>query len=350
MTEGSDNKNIYKNILSLDGGGIRGIITARILQEIEDLTGKRIHELFDLIVGTSAGGILATGLAGQHPEKNLPYKAEKMVGFYRNKGPDIFYRRKFFLVDPWWWRPKYRPKPLESVLEELLGDAELINTKPDIIATSYDIEARKPYLFKTSKARKEPKNHDHLLRDVARATSAAPSYFKPLLLNGNNRRALIDGGVFANNPSMIALSEALSSRAKMESSCAKMKDILLCAVGTGTNNRELPYKKAKDWGLLEWAQDGRMISVMMDSMSDSADHHARRLLPDSGSGDKQRYFRFDIELTDASDDLDDASPENIKDLLAKANQIITNQGAELKQLVKALTGPGTGGQGTSTGS
>ena len=357
MTEESDKKNIYKTILSLDGGGIRGIITAKILQEIEKKTGKRIHELFDLIVGTSAGGILAAGLAGQPPKNHAeeevpPYTAKEMVGFYRAEGPKIFDRTPF---NSWYWSPKYPSKPLEKVLEELLGDAELKGTKPDIIATSYDIEAREPYLFKTSKARsKECRNH--LLRHVARATSAAPSYFKPLLLDNKQwdkekkRRVLVDGGVFENNPSMIAFSEALSSGAKME-------EILLCAVGTGTNNRPLPYKKAKGWGLLEWGQDGRMISVMMDGMSDSADYHALRLLPGSESDDKQkseqRFFRFNIELEHASDDLDDASNTNIKNLLKKAEEILKNQETELKQLAKALKDrqprdQGTGGQGTST--
>ena len=331
MTEESDKKT-YKIILSLDGGGIRGIITARILQEIEKKTGKRIHELFDLIVGTSAGGILATGLTGQHPEKSLAYTAEEMVRFYRTEGPKIFKQAPF---SSWCWSPKYQSKPLEEILEELLGDAELKDTKLDIIATSYDIEMRVPYLFKTSKARSD-QDRNHFLRHVARATSAAPSYFEPLLLDKKQwggekeqQRVLIDGGVFANNPSMIALSEALSSRANME-------DILLCAVGTGTNNRKFPYRKAKGWGLLEWAIEGRMISVMMDGMSDSADYHARRLLPDSKSGAEQRYFRFDIPLTGASDDLDDASEKNIENLLKKAKEIIANQGAELKQLANEL--------------
>ena len=353
MTEGS-NKKTYTKILSLDGGGIRGIITARILQEIENRTKKRIHELFDLIAGTSTGGILAAGLAGTPPRKNLPYTAKEMVDFYRTKGRRIFHPKNSSHVPPSgsgeeWSGATYSSKPLEEVLKKLLGDAKLKDTKLDIIATSYDIEARKPYLFKTSLARgKKQDHHNHLLRDVARATSAAPTYFTPLLLDDEQweeRRALIDGAVFALNPSIIALTEALSSGAKME-------EILLCAVGTGMNNDEILYDDAKKWELWDWAKS--LVDIVMDGTSDSAHHLARQLLPSSKSDDKQkpeqRYFRFDIELEHASDNLDDANKTNIENLLREADRIIAKQGTELGRLVKALTGPGTGGPGTGTGS
>ena len=138
--------------------------------------------------------------------------------------------------------------------------------------TSYDFEKREPYLFKTSKARAGEQGRNHLLRHVARATSAAPTYYEAFLLDGTqwegegyNRRVIVDGGVFANNPAMISLSEALSSGCGMD-------EILLCAIGTGMNDRAIPYEEAKDWGPLGWVRP--TISVMLDGMSDSADYHA----------------------------------------------------------------------------
>ena len=328
----------YKTILSLDGGGIRGVITASILHELERRTGQPIHELFDLIVGTSTGGILAAGLA--RPQKGQaggPCSAEELGKVYSERGREIFSRSLWKgatslggLSDE-----KYDAAHLEGILDEILGDAELKDTVPDIIVTSYDIENREPYLFKTSKARAAEEGRNHLLRHVARATSAAPTYFEAFLLDGtqwkgekDNRRALVDGGVFANNPSMIGLSEALASG-------ADMNEILLCAVGTGMNDREIPYEDAKDWGPLGWAKP--VISVMMDGMSDSADYHARRLLPDSADdpGD-QRYFRFDIELEDALDDLDAAHRANIIALSHEADKIKTEQEDELDRLAELL--------------
>ena len=328
----------YKSILSLDGGGIRGLIPARILEELESRTEKPIHELFDLIVGTSTGGILATGLA--RPETGQaegPCSARELVRLYSERGREIFSRSLWKGVTSLGGLSdeKYDATPLEGILYEMLGGTELKDTVPDIIVTSYDIETREPYLFKTSKARAGEQGRNHLLRHVARATSAAPTFFEAFLLDEtqwkgekDNRRALVDGGVFANNPCMIGLSEALSSG-------TDMNEILLCAVGTGMNDRKIPYEDAKDWGPLGWAKP--VISVMMDGMSDSADYHARRLLPESnGDSREQRYFRFDVRLKDALDDLDAAHRANIVALLHEAEKIIESQADELDRLANIL--------------
>ena len=327
----------YKTILSLDGGGIRGLIPARILQELESRTERPIHELFDLLVGTSTGGILATGLAQPRKGKTeSPCTAQDLVEIYSKRGSEIFSRSLWKGVTSLggYSDEKYDAAPLEGILHELLGDAELKDTVPDIIVTSYDIERRKPYLFKTSKARAGEPARNHLLRHVARATSAAPTYFEPLLLdngqwNGehDNRRALVDGGVFANNPSMIAISEAVSSG-------TELSEIILCAIGTGMNDRKIPYEEANDWGPLGWAKP--VISVMMDGMSDSAHYHARQLLPDSADSGEQRYFRFDIPLEIALDDIDAAHRANVVALSHEADKILKRQGDELDQLTEIL--------------
>ena len=329
-------KNAYKTILSLDGGGIRGLITARILQEIEERTDRRIHELFDLIVGTSTGGILAVALAGQSENKTgkAPVAAEDLVELYSERGREIFDSKIWSMRGH--FDERYDAENLVNILRDILGDAELRYTKPDIIVTSYDIERRTPYLFKTSKARcqnAEEFNRNHYLHQIARATTAAPTYFEAFLLDENHwegkdkSRALIDGGVFANNPSMIGLSEALSSESSKD-------EILLCAIGTGMHYRPIPYSEAKDWGLLGWIKP--LFSVMMDGMSDSADYHVRKLLPGKEYGNKQRYFRFDISLTTASDDLDAVSKANILALNWEAEKIIKEQSEELELLSKKL--------------
>ena len=318
----------YKTILSLDGGGIRGLISARILHEIEERTGKGIHELFDLIVGTSTGGILAIGLT--HP--GGPHTAKEMLELYRERGQEIFSRSL-------WKRAtsvqglsdeRYDAEPLEEILEEMLHDAELKATRTDIVITSYNIEKRKPYFFKTTKARKYSERN-HLLRHVGRATSAAPTYFEPLLLDRKQwnqeyqRRVLIDGGVFANNPSMIALSEALASG-------TDRNEILLCSVGTGTNNRKIHYKEAKDWGMIGWVEP--VLAIMMDGMSDSAHYLGKKVLPPVAG--QQRYFRYDGPLIKGSDDLDDTTRDNIDKLIALSDEIISTETQTLDNMVSQL--------------
>ena len=322
----------YKRILSIDGGGIRGLIPALILLEIEKRTDKPIHELFDLIVGTSTGGILAIGLT----MSGGPLSAKQLVSLYRDKGRKIFDRSLWKFVSSFGGisEERYSEDPLEKILQKLMGNTELKDTLCDIIITSYDIERREPYLFKSSKAENAGRNH--LLRDVARATSAAPTYFEPLLLDDKRwpqekkRRVLIDGGVFANNPTMIALSEALASGAKRE-------EILLCSLGTGRHNRPIPYEEAKDWGMMGWMRP--VLSVMMDGMSDSAHYHAEQVLSGrqqvSGTA-QQRYFRFDTPLTDALDDLDNTTRTNINGLERMANEIMQNKNAELASLIQQL--------------
>ena len=328
----------YRRILSLDGGGVRGLIPARVLAEIEARAGRAIHLLFDLIVGTSTGGILACGLAAPPAQRRpRPFPASEMAALYRDRGREIFARSFWDGVASLGGaaEERYDAAPLEGILAEMLGEAELKDTAVDIVVTAYDIEARRPYLFKTSRAREGAAGRNHLLRDAARATSAAPTYFEPLLLDRarwageeSRRRALVDGGVFANNPSTIALSEALASGARLD-------EILVCAIGTGTTDRPIPYEDARDWGAVRWVRPA--IAVMMDGMSDAADYHMRALLPGAEPEPAaQRYFRFDVPLTRALDDLDAAHRANIAALDAEADRIVAEQGEEIDRLVALL--------------
>ena len=168
------------NVLSIDGGGIRGVIPAVLLKHIEEKVGKRVADIFDLIVGTSTGGILAAGLTVPKRDGTPKFSAEDMLALYADRGREIFDRS--------FWRgitsaggaldEQYDHKPLEKILKEYLGDSTLKDCIVPIVLTSYDIEKRQPYFFKTRRAR-EKKDRNHYLRDAARATSAAPTYFEP---------------------------------------------------------------------------------------------------------------------------------------------------------------------------
>ena len=194
-------------ILSIDGGGIRGIIPATILESIEERTGKPISQLFDLIAGTSTGGILALGLTKANSSGAPAFTAHQVRKAYEQDIPHIFRSPQ-----SWWGnllRPKYRSFTFKQVLQRSFGDCRLKDALTDVLITCYDIEHRMPYIFKSRSARLQS-DFDFRIRDIALAASASPTLFYPVRLaraNGNTPLYLVDGGVFANNPSIAALSE-----------------------------------------------------------------------------------------------------------------------------------------------
>ena len=302
-------------VLAIDGGGIRGLIPAIVLTELERRAGRRVWEMFDLIAGTSTGGILACALSAPDP---LP--ASEVVKLYEDEGPDIFSRSLFQrirsadgLLDE-----KYDDDALDRALERFLGQKLLSQTKPDLIVPSYDTAEPGPYFFKTTDA-KASADDDFPLSTVARATSAAPTYFEPAHF-GQPPRALVDGGVFANNPGICALVDRDTPGA--------LEDVVMVSLGTGQLTRALPYEQAKDWGLLSWGL--HVLDVVFDGMSDTVDHQLKALLGDN-------YLRLQTELDVAKDDMDDASKDNIGDLETEARQLIGASEQELAGICEKLT-------------
>jgi patatin-like phospholipase/acyl hydrolase len=303
-------------VLSIDGGGIRGMIPALVLAELEDRTGKPASSLFDLIAGTSTGGILACALA-----KPDPASAQRLVDLYEQEGPKIFNRTIWQrihsvegLADE-----KYDATALDDALTRYLGDSRLRDTVVDVLIPSYDTEGRRPEFFKSTRARESP-DRDFALRDVARATASAPTYFQPAHLED---RPLIDGGVFAVNPAMCAIAEVLRYHPDAE--------IVLVSLGTGQLTRPFGYDQVKDWGLFEWARP--MIDIVFDGASDAVDYQLTQVLGEP------RFFRFQTELTNASDDLDDATSDNLRALRLTGERLIYERSRDLNQAIAALTGP-----------
>jgi patatin-like phospholipase/acyl hydrolase len=300
-------------ILAIDGGGIRGLIPALVLTELERRAGRQAFELFDLIAGTSTGGIIACALCAPDP---LP--ASELVKLYQDQGPEIFSRSLFQrirsadgLLDE-----KYDGAALDRALERFLGHKTLSETKPDIIVPSYDTNLPGPYFFKTTDAKASDAD-DFPLSVVARATSAAPTYFEPV---ESGAKALVDGGVFAANPAMCALAEGLNKVAP--------KDVLLVSLGTGERTHQRDFDEIKDWGLVAWARP--ILDVVFDGASDAVNYQVKRVLP------ADRYWRFQVELMLASDHLDDATEGNLAKLRGHAEDLIAAQSDQLDQVVARL--------------
>ncbi len=190
-------------ILAIDGGGIRGIFPASFLSLIEDelLDGNTVADYFDLIVGTSTGGIIALGLASG-------LTASQIAETYINRGGEIFppfVKHRHKLTQ--WVLTGYKTNNLENVLYEMLGDRKLGESSTRLCIPSAEGEHGEPYVFKTRHHIDYKVDHDVKMLDVALATCAAPFYFKAF---SKERFTLLDGGVWANNPVMVGLVEALT--------------------------------------------------------------------------------------------------------------------------------------------
>lgn len=314
-------------VLSIDGGGIRGIIPAMILAEIEQITSKPIAELFHLIAGTSTGGILALGLTKPNRAGKPEHSAANLVRMYEKEKNRIFPQSSFTKIRNL-QDEKYPSDGIERVLQEYFGETMLGEALTDILIPSYDIELRRPYFFKRTKAINTPDCHDFPMKKVARATSAAPTYFEPLKLEINDLTdyyALIDGGVFANNPAMCAYVQA-------KINYPDANDFLIVSIGTGELTTILPYEKVKDWGLLQWAQP--IINVTFDGVSDTVHYQLKHLLPPVGN--QRRYYRFQTRLNERGDHMDDASEGNIRALKVQAESIINDNEENLQTLSNQL--------------
>jgi patatin-like phospholipase/acyl hydrolase len=313
------------DVLSIDGGGIRGLIPALVLRHIEEQTGRPTADLFDLIAGTSTGGILALGLtipeegaAVESEEASPRYSAEALASLYRERGGDIFDRSRwqrvtsvFGLADE-----KYDHAGLVSVLEEYFGDEPIGQAVTDVMVSAYDIQAREPFFFMNWRAPDDTVP----MRRVARATTAAPTYFEPARVSvGSRQRVLVDGGVFANNPAVSAYAEARRQYPD--------EDIRVVSIGTGTSTEPIPYDEGQEWGKLGWAVE--TIDIVFDGVSDAADYQLRHILGD-------RFERFQGPLEAAADAMDDASPENVEALARDAERLMEVRREELAAVVDRL--------------
>ena len=302
-----------RRVLSIDGGGIRGIIPAMVVAHIERKLGKPAHELFDLLVGTSTGGILALGLSRPGANRPAQFSARRVVKLYEEQGANIF---EYSL-----WRKlrtvggildeAYSHEVLEDILGKYFAGATLADCEVPTMVTSYDIQNRRTVFLKSWHGDHQPL----LCRDAARATSAAPTYFEPKPLDtGDVASALIDGGIFMNSPSVSAYAEARK--------LFPDDPIAVLSLGTGELTQPIPFEEARTWGSALRVMS--LLDCMFDGVSKAADHQMRLFLG-------ERYYRLQTSLDTASDDIDDASAENIGSLKTIARDLIKQNEAALVQ-------------------
>lgn len=335
-------------LLSVDGGGIRGIIPAKVMIKMEEYTGKPLHQLFDGMAGTSTGGILA--LSASAPDKAGSkinrFSAKEILGVYTEPGmakliytsapknndfqksqkapPGFnlfsfsfdFNRPMTYDSDLPFVRPlvrtQYTAKNLEGVLQQRFADLKLSDLLTDVLITSLEISSRTPHVFTRAKALNNA-SENHLVWKVARMTSAAPTYFDPYILNG---KQMVDGGLVANNPTTCALVDALSRG-------IALKDIVCVSLGTG---EYITPMNVQGIGLLHIAQ--KIFDTVSLSTSILSDQHARALLGKS-------YHRFQAKLS-RDIDLDSVSPSVIAELEEIGARLVQERKDEIERACDKL--------------
>ncbi|TDQ16364.1 patatin-like phospholipase/acyl hydrolase [Algoriphagus boseongensis] len=314
-------------ILSIDGGGIRGILPGTILtylekkiQELSQNPDARIGEYFDFVAGTSTGGILGLILLCPDENKKYRFSASDALKLYLDQGDEIFdvtfsdkIKRGGGLFDE-----RYSEKELENALKNYFGELRLSQSLKPCLITSYDIRNRKAHFFTSCDAKSDI--NDFYFKDVARSTSAAPTYFEPAHIYSifGTPHTLIDGGVFANNPALCAYSECRKLNFKTELSDEKKpvkpsaKDMLMVSIGTGSVKTPYYFKEFKDAGLIKWVQP--LIDIMMSGNSETVDYQLRKIYGTLPGKNSEDYYRIEPLLQNASSEMDKADLPNLKAL------------------------------------
>lgn len=337
-------------ILSLDGGGIRGIIPATIVVEIENRLQKhplgnpeaRIGDYFDLIAGTSTGGIL-TALYLTPGKDNRPrFSASEALDLYLINGAQIFQMEflqrtaKLYVL----FNEMYPKKFIEALLESYFEDQMLSELLKPCLITSYDIRNRRGHFFSSVDAKRKP-IYNYKLKDVCRATSAAPTYFEPARFSSDQGTdyTLVDGGVFVNNPALAAYSEARSldfskiigpDKPKEPSA----KDMLMISIGTGCVVKPYKWDEIKNAGLISWLPI--VIDVMMSGNSESVHYHLTKMYGTLKAANQNDYIRLEPNLADASSEMDEVNPQNLINLHNAGLQYIAENDALLDTIVEKL--------------
>jgi len=338
----AEEKERMSRILSIDGGGIRGIIPGQILVVLEEKlkakTGNenaRISDYFDLIAGTSTGGILTCAYlmpdkenTGQ--ELRPKFDASQVVDLYLKRGGDIFdvplghkIRTMGGITDE-----LYPASQLEKALDDYFGNTKLSELIKPCLITSYDVQRRKGH-FLTQHDALLKKACDYLVKDVARATSAAPTYFEVSDIKSATDVSypLIDGGVFVNNPTLCAFAEVYK---KYKTPPEKM---VILSIGTGFSRKEYHYDKVKNWGMVQWVKP--IIDIMMSGVAEVVDYQLRQIFDAVGA--TGQYIRINTELSiDVSPDMDNASPKNLVALKRLGTYTAQNFDAQLDAVVDLI--------------
>lgn len=331
-------------ILSIDGGGIRGIIPSTFLATLKDmleLNGlkKPYHQIFSLIAGTSTGGLITLALTVPRFQKTDGSLYDPEGGMVPQRLPELYEElgdrafpgnnqnirrtiRQFFTS-------KYSAGPLRSILTEMYGSCTVKQALTNLLITSFDMATMQPVFIK----KRPPEaggdtDPDFFMVDAALATTAVPTYYPPANVvsadKSQRKYCLVDGGIFCINPAMSALTEARKMMPDAE--------YIILSLGTGTQTEEYRTEAMSRWGFFNWIAPWLgvpLISAVGEGQRISTTHMLKKY-------PKVELYRFDIELEKGKGRIDDGSAENLKYLRDKANEMIRKNQEGIHALMEAL--------------
>ncbi|XP_034676398.1 patatin-like protein 2 isoform X1 [Vitis riparia] len=336
-------------ILSIDGGGIRGIIPGTVLgfleSELQKLDGEdaRISDYFDVIAGTSTGGLVTAMLTTPNENTGRPlFSAKDIKDFYLEHCPKIFPQHshdpipRVTKVVTALSGPKYDGKYLHNLVKEKLGETRLHQTLANVVIPTFDIKRLHSTIFSTYQVKSRP-SLDALLSDICIGTSAAPTYlpahyFETKDPAGRVREFnLIDGGVAANNPTLVAIGEVTKEIIRGSPDFFPIKPMdygrfLVISLGTGSSKAEEKYNadEAAKWGVLGWLSSGGstpLVQVFTQASADMVDLHLSEAFQALHS--EKSYLRIqDDTLSGITSSVDIATKENLDDLVKIGEELL----------------------------
>lgn len=302
-------------ILSIDGGGFRGVYSAHLLKRMEDEFDVNWQRDFDLIAGASTGSIIAACLA-------LGKSADDVLALYKNNGRKIFYRR------PWprmgLFASKFSHHHLKRSLEDIFKKTTLGDINKPLIIPTTDIANGCVHVLKSSFHGDFTRDKNVLVVNAILASCSAPTYFPPTLLPGSQPYLLADGGLWANNPSLAA---TIDAKRRLN---ARLDDIRVLSVGTGTANRFYPIKGFKQrrgfgWGFATRWRHAKFIEMLLNLQSESAKNMLGLLL------NKKQILRLNFE-SDQGIPLD--MPSDFDDLISRADREFAHSSTSIQKFLQ----------------
>lgn len=319
-------------ILSIDGGGTFGLAPAMVLLELERRTHCSVAQLFDLVAGSSVGGLLGLALLVPDARGAPRYTAAEIASLFEQDANQVFENslRHWLSTLGGFLGEKYETTGLEEVLEEVFGDGWLSETiRPTLIPT-YDLLQDRPYAFRSHYASADP-GADYPTQAVVRATTAVPGYFSPAEAEsrtGHPRRLCIDGGVAAFSPALWAYTEARKVHPEND-------DLVLVSLGTTRRRHGLAHSGPRMWKPLAWARP--MFELMCDAASAVIDEQLRDLL-DAERAESERYLRLEaeVDLPGGVGSLDDVSAEHLERVRMAGHELLEQKDARIDRLCARL--------------
>lgn len=337
-------------ILSLDGGGIRGVIPAVVLQYVEkELVRKtqnynaRIADYFDMLIGTSTGGVLACYylIPNESQSPSSRFDASTALEIYTTHGGKIFNeakRKSWFGIRQLFDATRYSAKNLERIFQDVFGELKYHELLKPCILTAYDMATGKAVFFNSREPLDKLDKRKFYAKDVVRSTSAAPTYFSPAIIKNlatGDQMVNLDGGVFANNPSMCAYAEARKTNFDYLgiNRPVTAEDMLILSIGTGSMPLDIKnHHKSKKWGIINWAKT--VPEIMMDGGLDTVNYQMDKIFKSLDEEYQKNYKRINVPESmrfpdnpkqfkpPYNPDMSDASPKNIEALTQAGNRAL----------------------------